>query len=60
MQKLVERNEEIKSLRFDDHLTLKEIGDIYGVSRERIRQIVGNTGSLKELTKRQKSKPETE
>jgi len=60
MQELVERNKKIKSMRFEEHMTLKEIGDIYGVTRERIRQIVGNSGSLKELIEHQKTQPETQ
>ena len=31
-------------LRFQRGLTLREIGVRYGISRERVRQIIGNTG----------------
>lgn len=30
------------TLRFHDHLTLAEIGDVFGISRERVRQIESN------------------
>lgn len=41
-----ERDEEIKRLRFEEGLTLESIAERYDLSRERIRQIVGNTGHL--------------
>lgn len=31
------------------HMTLQKIADMYGVSRERIRQIIGNTGHIKKI-----------
>lgn len=43
MEELDERQKEILRMRFgigrDDDMTLEEIGQIYGVTRERIRQI---------------------
>lgn len=33
-------------LRGEEKMTLKEIGEIAGVSKERIRQLIGNTGLL--------------
>lgn len=44
-KKLVERNAEIKRLRVEEGKTLQEIADIFGVTRERIRQLIPNTGS---------------
>lgn len=35
-----ERNREIMALRYGERMTLQEIGDWFGLSRERIRQIV--------------------
>lgn len=44
-KELVERNKEIKRLRLEEGKSLQEIAEIYGVSRERIRQIVPDTGN---------------
>lgn len=41
------RKEEILNLRHNEHWTLQEIANKYNVSRERIRQIIGNTGKGK-------------
>lgn len=41
---LQERNELIRKMRFEDVMTLRAIGDHFGISRERVRQILGNTG----------------
>ncbi len=38
------RNKEMKRLRFEEHLTLQEIADKFGITRERVRQIIGNSG----------------
>lgn len=38
------RREKMMQLRFDERLTLAEIGQEFGISRERVRQIIGNTG----------------
>lgn len=40
-----ERTTQIKRLRFVENWTLQMIADKYGVSRERVRQILGNTGT---------------
>lgn len=42
-----ERTQEIRNLRFQEHMTLREIGNIYGLTRERVRQILGDTGGHK-------------
>ena len=39
-----ERLAEMAYLRFEELWTLQEIGERFGVSRERVRQILGNTG----------------
>ena len=39
LQHLPEKNQEVLNLRFEDGKTLKQIGNQFGVSRERIRQI---------------------
>jgi len=40
-----ERVEEMKILRFQENWTLKEIGKKYGITRERVRQLIGNSGA---------------
>ena len=47
MQTGIQRVKAIKSLRFNNKKSLREIGEIYGISRERVRQIVGNSGKHK-------------
>lgn len=42
--RLQKRNEDMAMLRFRDGLTLRKIGEIYGITRERVSQIIGNTG----------------
>lgn len=37
------RNTEMKRMRFEDCATLKVIGDRYGISHQRVRQLVGPT-----------------
>lgn len=39
-----ERRREIHRLRFEERWTLREIGERFGISREMVRKIVGNTG----------------
>lgn len=34
----------MRELRFERKLSLQAIGDMYGVSRERVRQLIGNSG----------------
>lgn len=36
--------QELKRLRFEELWSLQMIGYAYGVSRERVRQVIGNTG----------------
>lgn len=38
---------EMKRLRFEEHWSLQRIATKYGISRERVRQILGNTGFIK-------------
>lgn len=39
-----ERTAEMLRLRHQEKWTIQQIGDRYGISRERVRQIIGNTG----------------
>jgi DNA-binding transcriptional regulator LsrR (DeoR family) len=43
--KALERINEMKRLRFVEEWTLQQIADKYGISRERVRQLIGNSGS---------------
>lgn len=36
--------DEMRRLRFEEEYTIEEIGMLYGITRERIRQLIGNTG----------------
>jgi hypothetical protein len=38
------RKAEMERMRFEELMTLQEIGDEFDISRERVRQIIGNTG----------------
>ena len=38
------RIQQMKVLRFEKHFSLQKIADTYGISRERVRQILGNSG----------------
>lgn len=40
------RNEDMKKLRLEQGMSNTDIADMYGISRERVRQIVGNTGRM--------------
>ena len=51
--KLTKREKEVIHLRYAEGKTLSEIGDIYGVTRERIRQV-----EQKALRKIEKANPE--
>lgn len=51
------RIEAIQYMRFTQNRTLQEIGDHYGISRERVRQILGNTG---DIVVRQRTKEKVE
>ena len=42
-QRTVERDKEICLLRYKDGLTLQAIGTRYGLTRERVRQIINQT-----------------
>ncbi len=44
MKAKTERNQEMYKMRYVDGMTLNEIGKVKGISRERVRQIIGNTG----------------
>jgi hypothetical protein len=50
----VKRAELIRRLKFEHYLTIREIGDYLGVSRERVRQIAGNTGGKAVRPKKRK------
>lgn len=39
-----ERKEEMLKLRFENRWPLWKIAEEFGISRERVRQIIGNTG----------------
>lgn len=43
--------EEMRRLRFEEKLTLREIGERYGFCKERARQLIGNTQYLHLLRK---------
>ena len=43
---LKKRNAEIHRLRMEEHWTLQDIADLYDLTRERVRQILGNTGHM--------------
>jgi hypothetical protein len=43
-QQKQDRLEAMKSMRFDKGKTMQQIADQFGLSRERVRQILGNTG----------------
>lgn len=48
----VDRNTEIVRLHIKDRLTLKAVGDHYGITRERVRYIVRRAG-ISPLTTRE-------
>lgn len=39
------RREEMRRLRFEEKWPIRKIGEHYGISRERVRQIIGNSGA---------------
>lgn len=41
-----DRKQEMKELRFSEGWTLQRIADHYDITRERVRQILGNTGRI--------------
>jgi len=41
------RKAEMIRLRTEERLTLQQIANRYGITRERVRQIIGNTGHMK-------------
>jgi DNA-directed RNA polymerase sigma subunit (sigma70/sigma32) len=41
-----DRINEMKRLRFEEKWTLKQIGMKFNLTRERVRQLIGNTGRL--------------
>lgn len=51
-KELEERKTEMERLRFVENWTIEAIGDKYGVSRERVRQIIGNSGRGYKMRKR--------
>jgi len=46
-RKKTERSEEIRDLRFNKQWKLQDIADKYGITRQRVHQILGNTGRKK-------------
>ena len=40
------RTKKMIRMRFGELKTLQEIGDEFGITRERVRQILGNTGYI--------------
>lgn len=42
----MDRVQEMRRMRFEDNSTLQEIADKYGISRERVRQLIGNSGRV--------------
>ena len=50
------RTKEMIRLRFGELKTLQEIGDVFGISRERVRQIIGNTGNIVDIHRSRKVK----
>jgi hypothetical protein len=42
----MDRVQEMRRMRFEESKTLQEIADRYGISRERVRQILGNSGQV--------------
>lgn len=47
MPEKTERNEQIRHQRYIEGMTLEEIGVIHGITRERVRQIVPDTGNYR-------------
>jgi DNA-directed RNA polymerase sigma subunit (sigma70/sigma32) len=37
----------MKKYRFEKKWTLQAIGEMFGVTKERVRQLIGNTGHMK-------------
>lgn len=50
------RNQELEKLRFEEGWTLQAIGDKYDISRERVRQILGNSGYVAHELRNEKIK----
>jgi len=45
-QESEDRINEMKRLRFEEKYTLQQIANLYDLSRERVRQLIGNTGRI--------------
>ena len=56
MRNKSKRNEVMKNLRFGDGIKLQEIANKYGISRERVRQVVGNSYGLARKIRSNKEK----
>jgi transcriptional regulator with XRE-family HTH domain len=52
------RAEEMQRLRDEERLTLSEIGERYGISRQRVAQVIGNQGNDVELERLEEFKQE--
>lgn len=50
-----ERNQEIYRLRKEEHRSMQEIADTYGISKQRVDQIVQRVEEVKEAEKKQDS-----
>ena len=48
------RNDEMKKLRFEEGWTFKELAKKYGITRQRVHQIVGGTGHEKSKLRKRK------
>ncbi len=49
-QRKLALTEKMRRMRFEQYMTLQQIGDAHGgLSRERVRQLIGNTGYIRDI-----------